>query len=108
MGILLFLPTTGGTQSYSYTMVGGGVAGGTLAYLRSSNYTMTSGGVIGGIASYLRSSNFSSIGGGIAGGITEIVGTLGRSGGGVTAPNLILSDDGHLLKKVSGIFYKKL
>ena len=54
--------------SYSYTAVGGAIAGGTADYIRITSHVASGGAISGGDATYLRLMFYTSDGGGIVGG----------------------------------------
>lgn len=73
---------TSSFQFYSYTMDGGGIAGGIADMFKSALVTMDGGCISGGGAVMTRAANIDATGGGVSGGDANVLGTLGRSGGG--------------------------
>ncbi len=58
------------TNSYSWTMTGGGISGGSTPYYAGRIYAMTGGAVAGGSTAYTRGAVVAMSGGGIAGGLS--------------------------------------
>ncbi len=77
------------TNSYSWTMTGGGISGGSTPYYAGRIYAMTGGAVAGGAASYIRSVLRAMAGGGIAGGSAAIKrgSAYAMTGGGISGGN---------------------
>lgn len=85
---------TSSFQFYSYTMDGGGIAGGIADMLKSALVTMAGGGISGGDAVMTRATGIAATGGGISGGAANVLGTLGRSGdGGAVSTVLIMVNE---------------
>lgn len=104
--VLLFKPQGATTQHVIHAMSGGGVAGGAFDVRQKAGVTGTGGAVAGGQAVTVKKASLVMVGGGIGGGTSNVLGTLGRSGGGST-PELIIVN-GKLCRHNSDIFYYEI